>query len=94
MRLPQKYRQTSSKVSYGQLFSPSTWHSIIFLLYLGLGEEGKRVLGEFSGTTHTEPMDAGDPEPMVEDAQLWEALGQEGTTQGFIDDIQGLLDGK
>jgi len=40
------------------------------------------------------PIDTADPQPITEDGQLWEALEQEGTTQGFIDDIQGLLNGK
>jgi len=62
--------------------------------YLGLGEEGKRVLGEFSGAPLTEPIDTTDPEPGVEDGESWETLGQEGVAQGFIDDIQGMLDGK
>lgn len=31
---------------------------------------------------------------MEETGQIWETLEQEGTTQGFLDDIQGILNGK
>lgn len=55
------------------------------LLYPGLGDEGKRVLGEFSDGAHMEPIDSADPEPMGESGQVWETLEQEGTTQGFLD---------
>lgn len=64
------------------------------LLCLGLGEEGKRALEEFHGAAPPGPTDAADLEPVVEDTELWETLEQEGTTQGFIDDIQGLLNGR
>lgn len=64
------------------------------LIYPGLGDEGKRVLGEFSGTAHEESIDTADPEPTGEAGQVWEVLEQEGTAQGFLDDIQGILNGK
>lgn len=60
---------------------------------LGLGDEGKQVLEEFSGTPHIESIMTADSEPAAEDEQPWETLGQ-GVTQGFIDDIQELLNGK
>ena len=43
---------------------------------------------------HVGSTDGADSEPTAEGEQLWEILGQEGTAQGFIDDIQGLLNGK
>lgn len=67
---------------------------VILILYLGLGDEGRRVLEEFCGAAPSEPTTAGDSELTAEDAGLWEILEQEGTTQGFIDDIQSLLDGR
>ena len=72
----------------------SRWYSIRIFLYVGLGDEGKRVLEEFSDTLQTEPIMAADSEPPTENEQLWETLGQEGVAQGFIDDIQELLNGK
>jgi hypothetical protein len=67
---------------------------LYLLLYLGLGDDGKRVLEEFGDTSSIGPANIADSEPTVEDEGLWETLGQEGVAQGFIDDIQGLLDGK
>jgi hypothetical protein len=64
------------------------------MLYLGLGDQGKRLLEEFGGSPSTESINATDPKPTVKDEQTWEVLGQGGVAQGFIDDIQGLLDGK
>ena len=64
------------------------------MMYSGLGDEGKRLLDEFSGTTSIEPIDTVDSEPQAMNEQPWEILGQEGIAQGFINDIQGLLDGK
>ena len=52
------------------------------------------MLEEFSGTVPSAPVDAVDPGPAPEDGGVWETLEQEGTAQGFIDDIQGLLDGR
>ena len=52
------------------------------------------MLAEFSSTANMGPIDTTDPESMAEDGQIWEALEKEETTQGFIDDIQGLLNGK
>jgi hypothetical protein len=63
-------------------------------LYSGLGDEGKRLLEEFGGTPHTETIDTSDPALPAGDEQPWETLGQEGIAQGFVDDIQGLLNGK
>lgn len=59
----------------------------------GLGDEGKRVLEEFCGAEPSIAVDMADPEPMPENEDVWKVLEEEGTTQGFIDDIQGLLDG-
>ena len=64
------------------------------LLYSELGDEGKRLLEEFSGTPHAEPVDTSDPGPPVGDEQPWEALGQEGIAQGLVDDVRGLPNGK
>ena len=59
------------------------------MLYLGHGNEGKWVLEEFSGTSHTGSINTADPEIIIEDKQPWKDLGQEGIAQGFIDNIQG-----
>jgi hypothetical protein len=93
VRLRRKCGWISSKVPVS-IILPSVLWSLTFLLYLGLGDEGKRVLEEFSGTPPTEHTDVTDSNLNVENEQLWETLGQEGVAQGFIDDIQGLLDGK
>lgn len=52
------------------------------------------MLDEFSGTSSTQPTDATDPGPVASDDGPWEDLGQEGIAQGFVDDIQGILEGK
>ena len=52
------------------------------------------MLEEYGGTPHLEHVDPIDPEQPVQDEQQWRALEQEGVAQGFIEDIQGLLDGK
>ena len=73
-----------------------TLNRSFLLLHSGLGDEGKRLLEEFSGTPHIEHIDTPDPVPPAgdEDEQFWETMGQEGRAQGFINDIQGLLHGK
>ena len=38
--------------------------------------------------------DAVDPGPAPEDGEVRKVLEEGGTAQGFIDDIQGLLDGR
>ena len=63
-------------------------------LYSGLGDEDKRLLEEFSGVAHTESIETSDFGPSTGDEQPWETLGQEGIAQGFIDNVQGLLNGK
>jgi len=90
-------KKTHLDILQGVLSQGHSWskqYIVILILYLGLGDEGRRVLEEFCGAAPSEPTAAGDPEPIAEDAGLWETLEQEGTTQGFIDDIQGLLDGR
>ena len=59
---------------------------------LGLTVDEKRVLEEFSGHPDTLLDDVVDSVALEGDA--WQDLGQEGISQGFIDDIQGLLEGK
>jgi len=89
--------KTHSDILQGTSSQGHSWskrYIIIFILYLGLGDEGKRVLEEFCGAVPSEPTTTGDSEPLAEDAGLWETLEQEGTSQGFIDDIQGLLNGR
>jgi hypothetical protein len=39
-------------------------------------------------------VDPTDPSSAQEDGHSLATLGQEGLTEGFIDDIQGLLDGR
>ena len=93
MKLPRKHVQIFSKVTIPALFrSKGCWTE--FFRCLGLGDKEKRVLEEFSGTVPSVPVDVADPEPAPEDAEVWKALEEEGTAQGFIDDIQGLLDGR
>ena len=68
---------------------------LMILLHLALGDEGKRVLEEFGGTSSsTEPINDTDPDLPAVDKLPLEALEHENVTAGFIDDIQGLLDGK
>jgi hypothetical protein len=43
---------------------------------------------------HVESANPSDSGPPMEDEQPWETLGQEGIAQGFVDDVQGLLNGK
>jgi hypothetical protein len=64
------------------------------MLYPGLGDEGKQILEEFSALPNPEPNHTSDPGPPAEDEQSLGGLGQDGIAQGFIDDIQGLLNGK
>jgi hypothetical protein len=59
----------------------------------GLGDKSQRVLSEFNGSSLIEPPPSS-TEPGLDDAQDWETLNQDGVTQGFLDDIQGLLSGK
>ena len=75
-------------------YSHSKYILNLRLFYLGLGDEGKQVLAEFGGTPQTESINIADSGPTVGDEQSWETLEQEGIALGFIDDIQGLLDGK
>ena len=53
----------------------------------------KQALEEYSDTLQMEPIVATDSESTMEE-QPWEILEQEGVAQGFIDDIQELLNGK
>ena len=64
------------------------------LFYIGLGEEGKQLLEEFSDTPHAAPDATADSEPGTENEQPWETLVEGGVAQGFIDDIRELLDGR
>lgn len=64
------------------------------MLYLGLTSDEKRVLEDFSGTPGPQPADDFDPSPAALEGGPWQDLEQEGVTQGFIDDIEGLLEGK
>jgi len=66
----------------------------VFSLYLGLTGDEKRALEEFGGIPSTQPVDVDDPSSAVPEGELWDDLGQGTITQGFIDDIQGLLEGK
>ena len=93
MKLPRKHVQIFSKVTIPALFRSKGCRTEFFRC-LGLGDKEKRVLEEFSGTVPSVPVDVADPEPAPEDAEVWKALEEEGTAQGFIDDIQGLLDGR
>ena len=93
VRLLQDRVRISSKVSTPVL-SNSKRCSTTFLLYLGLSNEDKRVLEEFCGTESSTPTDTTDLEATPEDGGVLKFLEQEGTAQGFIDDIQGLLDGR
>lgn len=65
-----------------------------FLPHLGLTVDEKRVLEEFSGPPNPQPVDNANPSPVEPEGETWQDLRQEGITQGFIDDIQGLLEGK
>jgi hypothetical protein len=51
-------------------------------------------LEEFSGPLSAQPVDDVDPSPVALKGEPWQELGQAGITQGFIDDIQGLLEGR
>ena len=64
------------------------------LSHPGLGTESRRMLEEFGSAAATEPVDTADPQPTREDEQSWVTLEEEGIAQGFIDDIQGLINGK
>lgn len=63
-------------------------------MYLGLTGDEKRLLEEFNGISGTQPGEVADPGPTTLDSEVWEDLEQEGLDRGFIDDIQGLLEGK
>ena len=86
--------KTQSDLLQGSSFGLCNSCSTTFLLYLGLTVDEKRILEEFSGPSDTQQVDVVDPSPAPLEGGVWQDLGQEGLTQGFIDDIQGLLEGK
>jgi hypothetical protein len=95
-----RWRETAAKTRLdflqGTPFQVQAFHcqASYLIFYIGLGDEGKRLLEEFGGAPSTGPADTADSSPTVEDQEPWVALGQEGVAHGSIDDIQGLLDGK
>jgi len=51
-------------------------------------------LSEYSGSSLAEPNAGDNTEVGLEDEQDWITLNQDGMAQGFLNDIQGLLEGK